>query len=349
MNVEIAERLARRRREAGYSQESLAEKLGVSRQAVSKWERSESSPDTDNLIALAQLYEVSIDDLLYAEENIKDDIAFEAADRAATHKTETAYKATADTSGFGTDGPGVRASSQAEKEGANGSKEDSSVHLGFDGIHVSEGDDYVHVSWKDGVHVKDSETGEEVHVGLGGIHIREGKHRSDKDAGSSSPDNKKPCEDWTDAKVIVNGEEYNSWHDAEVMFKDKYDIEKAWMKFPFPLVAIIAYLLLGFILGAWATGLFVFFSIPVYYMIGHAIYSKRIGHFLEGLYPLASIIWFVWMAFVLGQPHPAWVIFLTIPVVEWIVHAISKKYRKRKREAEIAEVKGVDEEEGSSS
>ncbi|MEG0324733.1 MAG: helix-turn-helix transcriptional regulator, partial [Raoultibacter sp.] len=45
MNVEIAERLAVRRKEAGFSQESLAERLGVSRQAVSKWERSESSPD----------------------------------------------------------------------------------------------------------------------------------------------------------------------------------------------------------------------------------------------------------------------------------------------------------------
>ena len=43
MNVEIAERLAARRKLAGLSQEALAEKLGVSRQAVSKWERSESS------------------------------------------------------------------------------------------------------------------------------------------------------------------------------------------------------------------------------------------------------------------------------------------------------------------
>ena len=51
MNVEIAERLAARRKQAGLSQEALAEKLGVSRQAVSKWERSESAPDTDNLMA----------------------------------------------------------------------------------------------------------------------------------------------------------------------------------------------------------------------------------------------------------------------------------------------------------
>ena len=64
MNVEIAQRLAAMRREQGYSQEELAERLGLSRQAVSKWERAESSPDTGNLIALAKLYGVSLDDLL---------------------------------------------------------------------------------------------------------------------------------------------------------------------------------------------------------------------------------------------------------------------------------------------
>ena len=83
MNVEIAERLAARRKQAGLSQEALAEKLGVSRQAVSKWERSESSPDTDNLIALARLYGVSLDELLYVDDSIADDVAFEARDRAA--------------------------------------------------------------------------------------------------------------------------------------------------------------------------------------------------------------------------------------------------------------------------
>lgn len=64
MNIEIADRLVALRRAHGYSQEELAIRLGVSRQAVSKWERAESSPDTDNLIALARLYSVSLDELL---------------------------------------------------------------------------------------------------------------------------------------------------------------------------------------------------------------------------------------------------------------------------------------------
>lgn len=64
MNIEIADRLVALRREHRLSQEELASQLGVSRQAVSKWERAESSPDTDNLIALARLYGISLDELL---------------------------------------------------------------------------------------------------------------------------------------------------------------------------------------------------------------------------------------------------------------------------------------------
>lgn len=70
MNIEIANRLVNLRKEKGLSQEQLAEKIGVSRQAVSKWERSEASPDTDNLIMLARLYEVSLDELLRTEDEI---------------------------------------------------------------------------------------------------------------------------------------------------------------------------------------------------------------------------------------------------------------------------------------
>lgn len=67
MNLLLAQRFAQLRKEAGFSQEELAAKLGISRQAVSKWERGESSPDTDNLIALAKLYGVSLDALLLSE------------------------------------------------------------------------------------------------------------------------------------------------------------------------------------------------------------------------------------------------------------------------------------------
>ena len=70
MTIEIADRLIKLRKKYGYSQEELADKLGLSRQAVSKWERAEASPDTDNLICLAKLYGVSLDELLATDEDV---------------------------------------------------------------------------------------------------------------------------------------------------------------------------------------------------------------------------------------------------------------------------------------
>ena len=64
MNIEIANRLVQLRKNHNLSQEELAARIGVSRQAVSKWERAEASPDTDNLILLARLYGISLDELL---------------------------------------------------------------------------------------------------------------------------------------------------------------------------------------------------------------------------------------------------------------------------------------------
>ena len=80
MNVAIAQKLADLRRARGFSQESLAAELGLSRQAISKWERAESAPDMGNLIALSDLYGVTIDELLRVDADIADDMAFESQD-----------------------------------------------------------------------------------------------------------------------------------------------------------------------------------------------------------------------------------------------------------------------------
>ncbi len=69
MNIKLADRLVELRKEHKLSQEALAEKLGLSRQSISKWERAEASPDTDNLIALAEVYGITLDQLLGNEEN----------------------------------------------------------------------------------------------------------------------------------------------------------------------------------------------------------------------------------------------------------------------------------------
>ena len=62
--MKLAEKLQLMRKREGLSQEDLAEKLGISRQAVSKWESGQSVPDLNKLIILSELYNVTIDYLV---------------------------------------------------------------------------------------------------------------------------------------------------------------------------------------------------------------------------------------------------------------------------------------------
>lgn len=123
MTIEIADRLCAYRKKNGLSQEELAEKIGVSRQAVSKWERAEASPDTDNLILLSKIYGVTLDELLNADpidgsEPKNDSVSFEN---------------------------GIHVDAK------NGDK----VHIDFSGIHVEDHNgENVHIDYS-GIHVED--------------------------------------------------------------------------------------------------------------------------------------------------------------------------------------------------
>jgi len=61
----LGETIKAYRMERNMTQEFVAESLGVSRQAVSKWEKGASDPSTSNLLALAKLYGISAEELLH--------------------------------------------------------------------------------------------------------------------------------------------------------------------------------------------------------------------------------------------------------------------------------------------
>ena len=63
----LGERILNYRKRAGMSQERLAELLGVSRQAVSKWEGDAAQPELDKIVALARLFGITTDQLLLGE------------------------------------------------------------------------------------------------------------------------------------------------------------------------------------------------------------------------------------------------------------------------------------------
>ena len=72
--MKFCEKLIQLRKQKGYSQESLAEKLDVSRQAISRWENGETTPDMSVLIKLCEVYSISADYLIRDDYEKEDDI-----------------------------------------------------------------------------------------------------------------------------------------------------------------------------------------------------------------------------------------------------------------------------------
>ena len=62
--MEFNNKLYKLRKQKGFSQEELANRLNVSRQTISKWEVGESTPDMENLVAISELFEISLDELV---------------------------------------------------------------------------------------------------------------------------------------------------------------------------------------------------------------------------------------------------------------------------------------------
>lgn len=69
--MNLGEKIFKLRKEKGLSQEGLAEQLGTTRQAISKWENNQGFPETEKLLQLSNVFEVSIDFLLKDEKSEK--------------------------------------------------------------------------------------------------------------------------------------------------------------------------------------------------------------------------------------------------------------------------------------
>lgn len=64
---QIGKHIKKYREEKGLTQEQLAEQMSVTRQAVSNWENAKTQPDIDTLFRLSQIFEISIEELIYGE------------------------------------------------------------------------------------------------------------------------------------------------------------------------------------------------------------------------------------------------------------------------------------------
>ena len=86
--MEIGKKLKNARMEAGLTQEKAAEKTGVSRHTISNWENEKSYPDIISVIALSDLYSVSLDELLKGDQKMTEHLA-ESTDVVKSNKKLT--------------------------------------------------------------------------------------------------------------------------------------------------------------------------------------------------------------------------------------------------------------------
>ena len=87
--MKLNEKIYKCRKEAGLSQEALAEKMSVSRQAVSKWELGTAVPDLSNIVVLSEVFGVTTDWLLKNDDNAGEDSEPKSESRNETENTQT--------------------------------------------------------------------------------------------------------------------------------------------------------------------------------------------------------------------------------------------------------------------
>lgn len=357
MNLEIAKRLADLRKQNGLSQEQLAEKIGVSRQAVSKWERSEASPDTDNIILLARLYNVSLDELLRTDDDVPVSEAYEQENEAAAKENvqEQSEQEQPEASGF--EGSAEEASGNAEAT-ADTAEEASAYDENY--YNFGDSEDKVHIGL-DGIHVS-SRNGDEVHVGWGGIHVNEhGGDKVDIDHRGIHVNEQYGDTVTVDSSgVFVNGEKKdigeeikrNAFIDIPIVslcfiaflgcgiFMNGWsvswlalllipvfsgiiktfrngDIRK--MEAPAIFLCVFSFLFLGLTMNYWWWSWLILLLIPVFLTLIDAVNKKRPDHFA---FPVLVTIVFLAGGMFYGMWHPLWTIYFTVPLYYWICSLI---------------------------
>lgn len=267
MTIETANRLYELRKKHNLSQEELAEKLGVSRQAVSKWERSEASPDTDNLIALAKIYGLSLDELVFGTKQ----------EEKINEPNEPQDKNTAE-----------EASKDEESEN---NKSENKVNIGPKGIFVeSEDGDRVIIDTK-GIFVE-SEDGEKVKINLSGISVDLDDEDFEIDDDGEIIEEKSKLRFWyilpypvictiaylTFGFLDILGGWAKSWiiFITIPLYYSLIDAisKKKFSDFAYPVFTAFAYLFMGLYLNNWHPSWLIFVTIPAYYSIVNHIDKK---------------------------------------------------------------------------
>ena len=312
MDITTANRLYELRKQHGYSQDELADKLNVSRQAISKWERSESSPDTDNLIALARLYGVSLDELLnYTPTNTSAD--------------------TKDSDAQTTDGNSEN-NSQSTQSTVNDDKTDAKTFFCAnkgDQVYIDENGIYVHD--KDGSDVViNGGIAKLVNKVVGTIHIEDGKKTTING------------KDVDEGEYVENGSAVHI-ENGHITFDNqkskKIALASNIVNGVTFLLCTLTYLLIGFLCNLWHPG-WLLFAIP--FIVGgtfDTIAKRNPSQFpiviiVTAVYLLLGCQWGMW--------HPYWALFCIIPAYYIVVEPIKAAVAKKKTPILTVNINGSD-------
>ena len=273
------------RRQAGLSQEEFAERLGVSRQAVSKWERGEAYPDTENLIVISEMFSVTIDELLKS-----DNITSDPADNREENEDYDTYSENQDNFFRVNVGDKVKLNLNGE---ITVDDEDTKVKIDLDNgnIIVDDEDGKVKVGLGSGGITVNSDDGVKIKLGKRGIEIHDNDDEDDDDDDEG----------------------------------EKGRIISVFYSIPYPIVTVVAFLVLGLSFNAWYWAWTLFLTIPVYYSLLGTIRRKKLSHFA---YPVFTAFIYCLFGMLCGIWHPLWLIFLTIPIYYPVAEAIDKCIRK---------------------
>jgi transcriptional regulator with XRE-family HTH domain len=242
----------------GLSQEEMAEKLYVSRQAVSKWERGEAYPDTENLITISEMFNISLDDLVRGDLSAKSDSS-EASD----------------------DGEEAEYFEILDDDESDTQKKKVSVNLTGTGLHIN---------------VEDEEEKEKVYVKFPGLHIHVNDSDDDDDVDDDNdyntsarirPSRGRAIHIWASIPYsilvcfafLLIGFLTHGWYWAWTLFltipvyHSLIDAirRKRFSDFAYPVFLTFVYCLIGMLWHAWHPWWLIFVTIAIYYPIADAL------------------------------------------------------------------------------
>lgn len=333
MNVETANHLQMLRKKNNLSQEELAEKIGISRQAVSKWERAEASPDTDNLILLAKLYGVTLDELLRTESD-----PLPNSEGISLRKEDYIYGAdkNADDGEIYPDGR---------------QSENNSVPQGAPGMSFTQTDDDKKPQQEASADANSSETSEKSDTVAGfTANVIKDAFRTAANAFNDANEKmkngmsmesayeesfEKHFEDFG-ARTEKKGQEFEKNTEQKFSASQKEPKKKyppTLMDKLFPLIICCFFLMFGAI-GFWHPAWLIAFLIPIYYIWvnpmrrfqhGDIPFLKAFRQFVDGALPIAVTFLFLTFGIFTGGWRVFWTIFLLIPLYYTGVEAVKKR------------------------